>query len=60
MAVSYSNLQASGIKNIHLLQLHEEALKTDNWCFKHPSVATHAQIAAQVTRFLNGVLPSFG
>jgi hypothetical protein len=60
MAVAYSSLQAAGIKNTYLLQLNGEALKNDDWCFKHPNVAAHAQIAAQVARFLDGVLPSFG
>ncbi|KAL4451810.1 hypothetical protein ABPG75_007472 [Micractinium tetrahymenae] len=56
MAAAYSYLEAAGIGNQHLLQVKGTGFNSSSWCGQHPDAAAHAQIAQQVTTFLDTVV----
>ena len=58
-----TSLYAAGLQegmiNLHLFQINGTSLPLDNWCVAHPSAAADANIAAQLTAYINRLLPSY-
>ncbi len=59
MASVYTATQMEGMSNVHLLQLNAVGMDLDGWCSDHPSAAADTTIAAQLTAFIEAVLPSW-
>ena len=59
MSSLYTAAQAEGMTNVHLLQLNGVNLPTDGWCVAHPSAAADANIAAQLSAYIEAVLPEW-
>lgn len=62
MAAATSHVEAARIPNHHFLQLESLAPGTaspSKYCKNHPNAAAHAQIAAQLSKFVQAVVPSF-
>ena len=59
MSSLYTASQLEGMSNVHLLQLSGSGLPTTGWCVAHPSAAADANIAAQLTAYINRLLPSY-
>ncbi|KAL4428319.1 hypothetical protein ABPG75_002408 [Micractinium tetrahymenae] len=62
MVAAASHVDAAGIPNHHFLQLDSltpGAASPSNYCKSHPNAAAHTQIAAQLSKFIQGVVPSF-
>ena len=48
---------AEGMINMHLLQLNGDGMPLEGWCSFHPSAAADANIAAQLSAYIEAVLP---
>lgn len=59
MSSLYSTTQMMGMANVHLLQLTGANMPLDDWCVAHPSAAADANIAAQLTAFIEGIMPEW-
>lgn len=59
MTSLYNETQSKGRKNIHLFKLDADDMPFDNWCASHPSAAADANIAAQLSSFINIMLPNW-
>lgn len=59
MGAAFSRLQAAGLRDVYFMQLSGDGIDARDWCQGHPNLASHAAIAAQVQRFLSGVLPGW-
>ena len=59
MANLYTASQMEGLTNVHLLQLDALGMPLADWCDGHPNVAADANIAGQVSAYINAVLPSW-
>lgn len=57
MANLYTASQMEGLTNLHLLQLDALGMPLADWCDGHPDVAADANIAGQVSAYINAVLP---
>lgn len=59
MTSLYDQIQSDGRKNVHLFKLDADDMPFDNWCASHPSAAADANIAAQLSSFINAMLPNW-
>lgn len=59
MSSLYTAAQAEGMTNVHLLQLNGVNMPLDNWCVDHPSAAADVNIAAQLTAYIEAILPQW-
>ena len=59
MSGLYTAAEAEGMSNVHFLQLSGVNLPTNDWCVDHPSAAADAVIAAQLTAYIEAVLPEW-
>lgn len=59
MSSLYSEVQAEGLTNVHYLQLNAIGMPLTDWCASHPSAAAHANIAAQLSAFIEAVIPEW-
>ena len=59
MSSLYSATQMMGMTNVHLLQLNGADMPLDDWCVSHPSAAADANIAAQLTAYIQAVMPEW-
>ncbi|KAA6421049.1 MAG: hypothetical protein FRX49_08960 [Trebouxia sp. A1-2] len=57
MTSLYVSARMQGLSNVQLIQLNGINFPTDSWCDGHPSVAAHANIADQLTAYLQAILP---
>ncbi len=57
MTSLYVSARMQGLSNVQLLQLNGINFPTDSWCDGHPSVDAHANIAYQLTAYLQAILP---
>ena len=55
----YSSTQMEGLTNVHLLQLNGVDMPTDGWCVDHPSAAADVNIAAQLTAYIDAIMPAW-
>lgn len=55
----YAQVQADGMTNVHQLQLSANGLPLDGWCAAHPSAAADADIAAQLSAFIEQEIPEW-
>lgn len=58
MSSLYTASRKEGMSNVHLFRL-TAGIPLDNWCAAHPSAAAHANIAMQLTSYINRLLPNF-
>jgi len=58
MAAVYTATQMEGMTNVHFLQLNAVGMNLDGWCAAHPSAAADTTIAAQLTAYIEAVLPA--
>lgn len=59
MSSLYTAAQMEGMMNVHLLQLNAVDMPLTGWCASHPSAAADANIAAQLSAFIEAVLPEW-
>ncbi len=59
MSSLYTAAQAEGMSNVHFLQLNGVDMPLDDWCVDHPSAAADANIAAQLTAYIEAILPEW-
>jgi len=59
MAAVYTATQMEGMTNVHFLQLNAVGMNLDGWCAAHPSAAADTTIAAQLTAYIEAVLPAW-
>ncbi len=59
MSSLYTETQMEGLNNVHLLQLNAVDMPLGGWCVFHPSAAADANIAAQLSAFIESVLPEW-
>ena len=59
MSALYTKAESEGMSNVHLLQLNGVNLPTDGWCVDHPSAAADGNIAAQLSAYIEAVLPDW-
>jgi len=59
MSSLYTAAQMEGMMNVHLLQLNAIDMPLTGWCASHPSAAADANIAAQLSAFIEAVLPEW-
>ena len=59
MAAVYTATQMEGMTNAHFLQLNAVGMNLDGWCAAHPSAAADTTIAAQLTAYIEAVLPAW-
>lgn len=59
MTSLYSTTQMMGMTNVHLLQLNGIDMPLEDWCVAHPSAAADANIAAQLTTYIEAILPQW-
>lgn len=57
MTSLYVSARLQGLSNVQIVQLNGINFPTDGWCDGHPSVAAHANIANQLTAYLQAILP---
>ncbi|DBA74311.1 TPA: hypothetical protein ACH3X1_011086 [Trebouxia sp. C0004] len=59
MASVYTATQMEGMTNVHFLQLNAVGMNLNGWCSNHPSAAADMTIAAQLTAYIEAVLPAW-
>ncbi len=59
MTSLYSTAEMMGMTNVHLLQLNGVGMPLDDWCVDHPSAAADANIAAQLTAYIEAIMPQW-
>lgn len=59
MSSLYKAAQMESMTNVHLLQLHAVDMPLTGWCVLQPSAAADANIAAQLSAFIEAVLPEW-
>ena len=59
MAAVYTATQMEGMTNVHFLQLNAVGMDLNGWCSNHPSAAADMTIAAQLTAYIEAVLPAW-
>ena len=59
MTAVYTATQMEGMSNIHVLQLNAVGMDLDNWCSSHPNANADMTIAAQLTTYIEAILPSW-
>ena len=59
MSSLYTAAQMEGMMNVHLLQLNAADMPLTSWCASHPSTAADANIAPQLSAFIEAVLPEW-
>ena len=59
MAAVYTATQMEGMTNVNFLQLNAVGMNLDGWCAAHPSAAADTTIAAQLTAYIEAVLPAW-
>ena len=52
----FNKTQQEHRSNVYFLQLNADAMPFDDWCASHPSIATDANIAAQLNSFIHARL----
>ena len=59
MSDLFTAVQQEGLTNVHFLQINAVDMPLDGWCQEHPSAAAHQVIAAQLSSFIEGVIPEW-
>ena len=59
MSSLYTETQLEGMTNVHMLQLNAIDMPLTGWCAFHPSAAADANIAVQLSAYIEAVLPEW-